>query len=208
MKCIQKQNQALKPGKGPSLLNLPQVWAQEGTVFSEAVPGLTRKGADASKRGSSRDWRSSSQSSLPGSSLASVHLQNKPWRSGKHQVWSQMASLHFLYMPFGIPTGEIKLLLKSVEFDWRDFLSPVPKPPCEQHLWCKPMTFCSGYLRQWSEKQTGEIKYDLDSVLQRNDTIQALFVFVYFCLLLFVCCLASTQSELPRYKSSLVFLLG
>lgn len=70
------------------------------------------------------------------------------------------------------------------------------------------MTFCSGYLLQWSEKQTGEIKYDLDSILQRNDTIQALFVFVYFCLLLFVCCVVSTQSELPRYKSSLVFYLG
>lgn len=94
-----------------------------------------------------------------------------------------MASLYFLYVPLGIPTGEIKLLLESVEFDWRDFLSPVPEPPCEQHLCYKPTTFCSGYLHQWSEKQTGEIKYDLDSTLQRNDTIQALFVFVYFCLL-------------------------
>lgn len=66
-----------------------------------------------------------------------------------------------------------------------DFLSPVPEPSCEQHLWCKLMTFFSGYLCHWSEKQTGETKYDLDSILQRNDTIPALFVFVYFCLLLF-----------------------
>lgn len=57
------------------------------------------------------------QPSLAGSSLASIHLQTKLWRSRKHQVWSQTASLHFLYVPFGIPIGEIKLLLESVEFD-------------------------------------------------------------------------------------------